>query len=415
MFDRDKWQEIFSTIQKHKLRTFLTSFGVFWGIFMFIFLLGSGKGLENGTLQMFGNMATNSMFVWTNRTAKPYKGLPAGRTIRFTNDDMEAIRMNFPEIYRIAPRLIVPNEKLVRKGKEGTFEIRGEWDDLFDIMPYQLLAGRFLNDRDEQERRKVVVIGERVKEVLFEKENAVGQYLRINGNEFLVVGVFNMKNPNGDNREELQNVFMPLSAAQRLTNQVNKVSWFVCTAQDNVKASRIEEPLKLMLGARHHVSPEDKQAIRSFNMEKEFSKFQGLFNAISVFVGVIGLLLLAVGIVGVSNIMMITVKERTKEIGIRKALGATPNSIVSLILLESIFITTVAGYIGLLFGTGIIAGVAFLLKSMGAESEFFANPEIKWYVAVGALCLLVLSGIIAGWIPARHAANINPVVALRDE
>lgn len=415
MFDRDKWQEILSTMQKHKLRTFLTSFGVFWGIFMFIFLLGSGKGLENGTMQMFGDMTTNSLFVWNNRTAKPYKGFPSGRRIRFTNDDIEAIRTNFPEIYRIAPRLFVPNDKLVRKGKEGTFEIRGEWADIFDIMPYQLRSGRFLNKRDEKERRKVVVIGERVKEVLFENEEAVGQYLRINGNEFLVVGVFGMKSTNGNNREELQNVFMPLSVAQQLTNQVGFVSWFVCTAKDDVQVSLVEAEVKKLLAERHTVSPDDKQAIRSFNMEEEFTKFQGLFSAISIFVGVIGLLLLIVGIVGVSNIMMITVKERTKEIGIRKALGASPNSIVSLILMESVFITTIAGYLGLLFGTLIIAGIAFALKNFGAESEFFANPEITWYVAVGALLLLILSGVIAGWIPARHAANINPVVALRDE
>ena len=275
MFDKDKWQEILSTIRKHKLRTFLTSFGVFWGIFMFVFLLGSGKGMENGVMRMFGDMASNSLFVWTNPTAKPYKGLPAGRRIQFTNSDIEAIRTNFPEIHRIAPRVYVPNDKIVRKDKEGNFEIRGELPEGFAVMPYQLLNGRFLNDRDEEERRKVIVIGKRVKEVLFENEEAVGQYLRIKGNEFLIVGVFTLKNSSGDNREELQNVFMPMSTAQQISNQVNKIAWFVCTAYDNVDVEEVERNLKLLLAERHIIDPEDKQGIRSYNKERNLLSFKG--------------------------------------------------------------------------------------------------------------------------------------------
>lgn len=415
MFDRDKWQEIFDTIRKHKLRTFLTALGVFWGIFMLVFLMGSGKGLENGVFNGFGNRVSNCLYVWTQRTSKPYMGLQPGRSPRLTNDDIRAIESSFGDkIEYIAPRLWVTSGEIYRKNNSGAFDIRGEMPDLIKLEPIVIRKGRFINHFDIEERRKVIVIGSRVEEVLFEeeKEECIGQYLTINGAEYLIVGVFGSSRQGSDDDDDVQSIFMPLTTAQQVTNRPDRIGWFVCSMYKDVRARDVELPLKAMLRVRHKVHPEDEQGIRSYNLDEEFRSIQGLFTGISVIIWVVGIGSLIAGIIGVGNIMLIVVKERTKEIGIRKALGATPGSIVSLVLLESVFITTSAGYLGLLVSTSLIMLVS---QAVGEGGEFFSNPEVDLGVGLGALLILIIAGALTGLMPALHAARINPVTALKDE
>ncbi|MEL6865329.1 MAG: ABC transporter permease [Bacteroidota bacterium] len=414
MFDFDKWQEIFGTIRKHKLRTFLTALGVFWGIFMLVFLMGAGKGLENGVTGLFGGHATNSMYAWSERTTLPYKGMAPGRQIRLTLDDMDAIRSYFKdEIEYVAPRFWLSSGEVTHGDKKGAFDARGDAPDLVHIDAIELTEGRFLNDLDLENRRKVAVIGKRVKEVLFEEEEeAIGEYITINGLEYLVVGTVRSDRRGNDAMEDEQTIFIPITTAQQVTNRHNRIGWFVCSMYPDVRVSQIEPQLKALLKRRHNIHPEDPKGIGTDNVEEEFQEIMGLFFGINFIVWFVGIGSLLAGVIGVGNIMLIVVKERTKEIGIRKALGATPSSIISMILQESIFITTISGYLGLVASTGIIA---LMNVAVGEGSEFYANPEVDLRVGLISLVVLIISGALTGLIPAMQAAQVNPVVALKDE
>ncbi len=413
MFDLDKWQEIFGTIRKNKLRTFLTALGVFWGVFMLIFLMGSGKGLENGVKTQFGIKIKNSLFVWTQRTTLPFKGMPPGRFNQLTSDDVTAIRDEIKEIRYIAPRMWVPSGEISRGDNSAAFDVRGELKDVIHIQAMEMWKGRFLNDLDEKEKRKIAVIGHRVKEVLFEEdEEVIGNYIRIRGTQYKIVGIFKSLQKGEDATDEEQTIYIPLSTAQQVTNRHNEINWFVCAVKDEYNAAVVDVKVKNLLKKRHRIHPDDPQGVRSNNVAEEFAEVMGLFTGISIIVWIVGIGSLMAGVIGVGNIMLIIVKERTKEIGIRKAMGATPRSIVSMILLESVFITTLAGYFGLIAGMGIIL---LMNVAIGEGGEFFANPEIDISVGLGALVILVISGAITGLIPAMQAANVNPVVALKDE
>jgi putative ABC transport system permease protein len=415
MFDIDKWSEIYTTIRKHKLRTALTAFGVFWGIFMLVVMLGAGNGFENGVVSSF-DVAKNSVFVWSQRTSIAYKGLKPGRFIQFTNDDVVAIRQAVPEVAILAPRNWVNGSFFVgRKTKNSSFTVYGEYPDFLGVRPVQVTEGRFVNQLDIRDRRKVAVIGTKVQKILFGDENPIGEYITIKGVFFRVVGTFKSRGSAEDVKEDEQTVFIPSTTLQQTFNQYNKVNFFAMVPKEGVASSVIETKVKELLAKRHHISPEDKRALGSANVEEEFKRIQGLFIGIYWFSMGVSVLTIIAGAVGVGNIMLIVVKERTKEIGIRKAIGATPWSIVSLIIQESIVITSAAGYFGLLAGTGLIAGINYLLKKYNAEGEFFANPEVDLVIAVTALVLLVFAGTMAGLIPASKAASINPVVALKDE
>ncbi len=414
MFDYDKWQEIFGTIKKHKTRTLLTALGVFWGIFMLVFLMGSGKGLENGVMTNFGDRAANALYVWTQNTTMPYAGLQPGRRVRLTEDDITAIRTNFKDqLQYIAPRIYVSTGEIARNNKSGSFTVRGEAPDLLHIEAIKIKEGRFINPLDMEERRKVIVIGGYVRDLLFqEEEEVIGQYLTISGIDYKIVGIFKSSRGGGDGSDDEQTIFMPMRTAQQVTNMIGRIGWFVCTMQPHVRVSSVEDDLKGLLRARHKIHPDDDQGIRAFNLEEEFGEVQGLFFGIRFIVWIVGIGSLLAGIIGVGNIMLIIVKERTKEIGIRKSMGATPRSIVSMILLESVFITTVAGYLGLLSSTGIIWA---LNEAVGEGSEYFANPQIDPLVGVAAVVILIGAGALTGLLPALQAARVNPVVALKDE
>ncbi|QHT66097.1 ABC transporter permease [Rhodocytophaga rosea] len=415
MFDLDKWSEIYATVRKHKLRTFLTAFGVFWGIFMLVVLLGAGNGFENGVVGSF-DIAKNTVFVWSQRTSIPYKGLKAGRYIPFTNDDVVAIRQTIPEVAILAPQNQVQgNFKVNYNNKSSSFTVYGEYPDWMGVKPLVILQGRFVNTLDIRDKRKVAIIGTRVHKVLFGDKDPIGEYISIKGIYFKVVGTFKGRGSTEDNQEDAQTIFIPSTTLQQAFNQYNRVDYLAMVPQEGVESAVIEKKVKELLAKRHDIHPDDVRALGSANVEEEFKRIQGLFTGIKGFSWVVSIGTIIAGIIGVGNIMLIVVKERTKEIGIRKALGATPWSIISLIIQESIVITGVAGYIGLVTGTGLIALINYLLKKFEAEGEFFANPEVNLTIAATALLLLVFCGAIAGLIPATKAANIDPVVALRDE
>ncbi len=414
MFDKDKWQEIFDTIRKHKLRTLLTALGVWWGIFMLIVLMGAGTGLQNGVYSMFGSHARNSMYMWTQTTTIAYKGFQPGRNTNLTVADMEAIRSNFGDAIKdIAPRMWVPSGEIKRAKKSGAFDVRGDGPGLINIQAIKLTNGRFINPNDVKDTRKVCVIGKRVKEVLFEDEEAIGKYLTMAGSEYLVVGeVASDRSDEDQAQDDNQTIHIPISTAQRVRNRPNSVSWFGASINEGYSVYDYEEKIATLIRERHNIHPDDERAIGSENVAEEFDNISGLFTGIKVIIWIVGIGSLLAGIIGVSNIMLIIVKERTKEIGIRKALGATPKDIISMILLESVFITTFAGYIGLISSVGVV----WLLKiAVGESVPMFSNPQIDMGVGIGALILLTIAGAVAGLIPALNAANIPPVVALRDE
>ncbi|HAN18597.1 MAG: hypothetical protein A2X13_13790 [Bacteroidetes bacterium GWC2_33_15] len=408
MFDIDKWQEIYSTIKKNKLRTFLTGFSVAWGIFMLIILLGSGRGLENGIKKQFEQDATNSIWIYQGQTSMPFKGLKPGRRIQFTNEDYDITKRDNVKIENLSARLNVWRQRILSyKNEYGNYDIISVHPGTKALENIKVLEGRFLNDIDIKESRKVVAVSLVVKNALFKDEEALGNYLKINNIPFKVIGLFE----DGSERDN-QRVYIPVSSAQKIFTggvEINNLAFTAgnASAEESIE---LENEIKNQFANRHKFDKEDQRAVFVNNNIEEYKKFLNLFAGIRMFVWIIGIGTIIAGIVGVSNIMLIVVKERTKEIGIRKAIGATPNSIIGLILLESVAITAFAGYIGLVLGVGLLE-----LISPYVQSDFFRNPEADFRIAVSATLLLIISGTIAGFVPARKAASIKPVEALRDE
>lgn len=412
MFDIDKWQEILYTIWKNKLRTLLTAFSVFWGIFMFIFMMGVGDGFENGVKGLFGSWSTNSCFVWGSRTTEPYQGLQAGRFIRFYNDDVDFIRQHVPEIDIAAPHIGRGGRSVVYQEETGAYEIQGEIPEFMRIKPMNMQTGRYINQLDLKEKRKVAVLGQRVVEELFDgKNDIIGEYITIDGIFYKVVGTYKSYETDDDGIQDEQAIVIPITTMQQTFGRGNRIDRFMFMAKPGYQVSVIEEKVVALLKQRHKVSPKDRRGIGSSNLEEEFQNVQAMLTSINVLILFVGVCTIIAGVIGVSNIMLIVVKERTKEIGLRKAMGATPLSIISLIVQESIFITTVAGYFGLLIGVGLIG----IIQATGASGEFFANPQIDFAVAAWATLFLIVAGGVAGLFPAFSAARISPVEALRDE
>lgn len=424
MFDRDRWQEIFSALKKNKLRTALTAFGVFWGIFMLVIMLGSGKGLENGVYDGMGGFATNSVFMFAQNTTVPYKGFKKGRFYNFNNSDTKVLREQIPEIENIAPRLQARfwqsegQNNVVRGLKTGAFNIFGDVPDYNKIDPVTITKGRYINPEDVEKRRKVVVIGTRVADLLFEKdENPLGEYIQVKGVYFMVVGVYKSQHNGGWAEWQETTIEMPLTTLQQVYSFGDQVGWFAINSRSDVSVSMVEDKAKVILKKRHSIAPEDNEAIGSENVEKQFLKIGRLFLGIKALIWIVGIGTLLAGVIGVSNIMLIIVKERTKEIGIQRALGATPLNIISQIITESVFLTSIAGYIGLLLGVGLVELINMMLeKSQQAGANvMFTRPEVDFNVAMTALIILVVCGAIAGLIPAKRAINVKPIEALRYE
>jgi putative ABC transport system permease protein len=414
MFDRDNWQEIYATIKKNKLRTFLTSLGVGWGIFMLVIMLGAGNGLKNGVMSDFKGTATNSFFLWTQKTTKPYKGMKPGRYFNFNNGDVMALQQ-LKELAVVSPQNQLGGwrggNSVVRGLKTGNYQVSGVYPNIAKISMVKLINGRFLNDNDIREKRKVCVIGSRVKEELFKAgENISGQYIRINGVYFKVIGVTTPTSSGNEAREEGQRIVLPFTTFQNAFNYGDIVGWFNIASAPDITAEQAEEKVMNVLKERHKIAPDDEQAIGHWNMGKQYNKMNGLFKGINMLIWFVGIGTLIAGAIGISNIMLIVVKERTKEIGVKRALGATPYDIVSQIITESVFLTAISGYFGLVIGILMLEGVN---AAIGQDVPMFNNPTVDLNVAVTSLIVLIISGAFAGLIPATRAVSVLPVEALR--
>lgn len=405
------------------MRSFMTAFGVFWGIFMLILMSGAGKALENGVMDGIRAFASNSAFFWTERTGKPYKGFQRGRNWIYSNTDIQYIKANVSDVEYLSPRLFGPNansgDNTIRGEKTGAFNIYGDYPEFFKIDPWTPLQGRLINDIDIMQNRKVINIGERVVEVMFDEgEDPIGEYLKVNGVYYQVVGVIKGEtrvNIGGGRKPET--IIMPFTTMQKTYNYGDDVHFFSVTSKPGVPVSRLESRLKELLKKRHSIAPDDMQAVGSFNIEVEWKKYMGLFTGIQVLTWIVGIGTLLAGVIGVSNIMLVIIKERTQEIGIQRAIGATPGKVILHIVAESVFLTVMAGYIGLALGVGLLElmNMALEANAGNADDIFFRHPEVSFRMAVGALTVLVVSGIFAGMIPARRAVSIKPIDALRDE
>jgi putative ABC transport system permease protein len=420
MFDYDKWQEIFNTVRKNKLRTLLTMFGVFWGIFMLMLLMGSGNGLQNGVTEDFSGWASNAGFLWSERTTMPYDGMQPGRYIQFDNRDRIALEQEIEDIEYLAPRLNLHSwntgNNISRADKSGSFRVNGDYPEYQHIQLVDVSDGRHINDLDIRQHRKVAVIGSYVRDVLFAKQEVpIGAYIKINGIYFQVVGVFRSKRRNEQASRDEQTIYVPFSTFQKVFNQGDNIHWFAFTAKKGSSVQQVEADMKELLKKRHRIHPDDNNALGSENLEEEFAKVNRLFNGIEVFIWIVGIGTLLAGVIGVSNIMLIIVKERTKEIGIRKSIGATPWSIIGLVMQESVFITLIAGYTGLVLGNLVLGLVSVLIDSQGVDAGMFKNPEIDLGTALLSLLILVVAGALAGLIPASKAASVNPITALHSE
>ena len=375
MIDFDKWREIFDSIQRHKLRTFLTALSVFWGIFMLVILLGAGKGLENSALHSFEDDAINTLWVWSNETSKPYKGLPAGRRIYFENDDYPKVK-EVKGVGEVSSRYFMKGDYFIAyKNKSFAFNVQAVRPEHELLEKPKVIQGRFVNNLDIENRRKSVVIGRIVKEEFFkEDQNPLGEYLRIKGVDFKVVGVFE------ESREsEMRRVYIPVSTAQQIDG-TERVHTFVVQVGDASyeESKKIEDRIRAKMAEQHKFSPADEKAVGIWSGLESFQNFKMTIGFIKLFIWFVGIGSIIAGVIGVSNIMLIVVKERTKEIGVRKALGATPWSIISMILQESILLTTVAGYLGMAAGMIIVFGVNQFMVANEIEAEFFPEPRSKF-------------------------------------
>jgi putative ABC transport system permease protein len=410
LFDRDTWQELYDSISKNKLRSTLTMVGVWWGILLLIGLLGSAKGIENSFNRLFGDFATNSVFVWTQSTSMPFKGFQEGRRVRLTLSDVRKIKENVEGIEFIVPRN--QNRSLVvRNLLTGTFNIAGDYPLLDKVQKKKLVKGRFINQNDIDENKKTVVISEDIYKQLFERdEEPIGEYIRINNINFQVIGMFESSNVNMGPSSDIH---IPFTTFQQIYNQGEKIGWMVITGKPESDIKQIELDSKLLLKNIHKIHPEDKRAFGSFNLGKEFAKISGFLIGMQFLTWFVGIATLIAGVFAIGNILLITVKERTKEIGVRRALGATPFEIKRQIVVEAVFLTLVAGFFGIISGGWILI---LMDKTLGqGDDAVFVNASVTISVVLLALVILVILGTLIGLIPAFKATSIKPIEALREE
>ena len=404
----DALQEIFVTLQRNRLRTALTGLSVAWGMLMLVVLLGAGKGLENGAAYEFRDDAINSLFLYPGKTSRPFAGRGPGRELKLMNDDYAALLRNFPAIDHISGRFYLWGEFSVSYGsKHAAFDIRGVHPGHQYLEKTIIVSGRFVNEADIEQRRKVCVVGSKVANFLFGNGAALGQYLLIRGLSYKVVGVF--EDVGGE--AEMKKIYVPITTAQLLYSQPGRLHQLMFTIGNAnlTESKQLTERVTRFIAARHGFSPDDRQALRVQNNIEQFERVNSVFIWLNAFVWLVGIGTLLAGVVGVSNIMLISVKERTREIGIRKALGATPASIISLVVGEAVVVTSVAGYAGLLAGIGVVE----LARRYVQGVPYLRQPDVDLWVAVRASAVLVFCGALAGFFPARHAANISPTEALR--
>lgn len=418
LFDKDTWQEIFSSIGQNKVRTIITVIGVLWGIFLYIVLSGAAKGVDNGFERQFERISSNSLFVWGEVTSVPYDGFKTGRSINFKLSDVAALKNRIPEIQHIAPRNSSgvfggSKAQLVNGQKKGSYNIYGDFPILTTITTKNIFeGGRFINESDIQNKRKVCVIGERTLQELFEEgETPIGKFVRINGIYFKIIGVNKFVDGGGPGDDG--DIFLPFTTYQRLYNTGEYVDFLLVAAYPEADIVKVEADIRAVLKELHHISPIDKRALGGFNIGKMFKQITQFASGMTFLSMVIGLATIIGGIIGIGNILLISVKERTKEIGIRRAIGATPKEIRTQIMLESVFLTVIAGIIGIILGALVLSAINMATKNM--IDLPFTNPTVPIPYILGALFLMVFLGTLIGLIPAHRAMSINPIDALREE
>lgn len=420
LFSRDSWAEIIEALSSNWFRTVMTAFGVLWGIFILVILLAAGNGLENGIKQGFNGMATNSMFMWAQTASQPFKGLPKGRRYNFRTDDVEAIKQQVPGLRFVSPRNQLGgfrgSNNVVRGLQTGAFNVYGDYPEIIEQQPMDITLGRFINYSDIKDKRKVAIIGSGVQSALYDPGEAViGSYIKINGVNFMVIGMYKKKGNNGDPEEMQKEIYVPFTSFSQAFNMGDIVGWMAITAQDGASITNLKSQIFDVIKTRHTIHPNDDRAVGNFDLYQEYSKITGLFTALNFVAYFVGILVLLSGIIGISNIMLIVVKERTKEIGIRRALGATPWGIRAQILLESIFLTIISGMAGIVLASAVLWLVNYQLGKMDTSEMMFVNPSVNIGVVFIALTILIVSGLLAGLIPAQNAIKVKPVEALRTE
>ena len=417
MFDLDNWQEVWATLRSNRLRTFLTAFGVFWGILMLMSMLGFASSIQQGSARQMRGMATNQLFVWGQQRTVAYDGLPIGREVKFDTSDIELLR-RIPDIEWLAPRLQLggwqSSFNVAYEGKTGAYTVYADFPDFRHIMAFEYDAGRFINERDIAEQRKVVVIGKAIRDELFPPDvDPIGRYLRISGVYFEIVGITRTLRTGQQGDRDAHTAFIPFTTLKTAFHMGDKVGFFAMTAKPGTDGPELENKVRAALMKHHRVAPDDKLAIGSFNMFVLFGKINMFFIVLVIVGWVVGGATLLAGVVGVSNIMLITVKERTKEIGVRKALGATPLSIVAMVMKESIVLTLLAGLFGVSASTALIGAANYVLENV--PDSPMGPPIISLQTVMIAVGVLVTAGGLAGIMPAAHAASIKPIEALRTE
>ncbi len=417
LFDRDTWREIFQSISKNKLRTFLTMLGVFIGIYIYIGLAGASQGLNNGFEKEFETIARNSMFVFSSTTSKPYAGYKTGRRIQLKLGDVEVLRQQVPEIMAIAPRNVKgvfgSQPGVVKRGiKSGNYSVFGDYPEFTQIAPKKIYdGGRFINDADIEQERRVCVIGERTQKELFdEDEEVIGGYIAIEDVSFQVVGVH--KFAGGGPFDNDSDIFIPFSTYREIYNTADNVSWFTIAAYDDADVVQVEKDIKATLRRIHNVDPTDEKGIGAFNLGELFKKIFGFSNGLTFLSLIVGAASIVAGVIGIGNILLISVKERTKELGVRRALGATPGEVRNQIIIEALVLTLLAGIIGIVCGAATLKLIDVLTVNVELP---YTNPTVPISYVLGALFLMVALGILIGLIPAQRAVSIRPIDALREE
>jgi putative ABC transport system permease protein len=421
MLDADRWHEVFETLRRNKVRTFLTALGVFWGVFMLVIMLGFGRGLEKGVMGNLGRWATNAVHLWGDETEMPYKGHKRDRRVRFLADDGHMLSQRIPGVLAVIPqagRGWGGQSEVTRGEKSDMFAVSGEVPDFMRVESVYIDRGRFLNPNDLVDHRKIAVIGRRVREALFTPdENPIGQAIRVKGVPFTVVGEFHSEAPGEQADWAEGRVLVPLTTYARMNGTAGRVQRFTLLIDDEHSSKQIEETAKTILKRRHDIHPDDPGGVDSFNSEEAFRRLRNLFLGISSLSWIVGVLTLLAGAIGVSNILMISITERTREFGIRKAIGARPGTIMAQIIQEAVVLTGLSGALGLVAGVGVlaIANTVFQTMPQGKGPQFFAPPDLDLGKALLATGLLVVAGALAGIAPARNALAIRPVEALAHE
>lgn len=410
LLNRDTWQEVYDSMSKNKLRTGITMVGVWWGILLLITLLGAARGMENSFNRLFGDFATNSVFVWGQSTSKPFKGFQEGKRVQLKLSHAKKIEENVEGIEFVVPRNR-NQAQVVRNFLSGSFSVNGDYPLLDKVQKKRLLNGRFINQNDIDGNKKVAVISEDIYKQLFEKDEiAIGQYIQMNSINFTVIGV--TQNDNADMGPG-SDIHIPFTTFQQIYNQGDTIGWLMITGKPEYNIKQIEEDAKLLLRNLNKVHPQDKRAFGSFNLGKEFAKITGFLKGMQFLTWFVGIATLIAGVFAIGNILLITVKERTKEIGVRRALGATPFEIKRQIVVEAVFLTLVAGLFGIISG-GWMLIAADSLWGHGDDATLI-NASVSIAVVFVALLLLVTLGTLIGLIPAFKATSIKPIEALREE